>query len=105
MRASPAHTRLIGWFAIAAILLASLAPSMSHALGSSGGSLRAEVCTAQGSKWVDVGADSSTSSPAESAGFEHCPYCSLHVPVLGLPTSSAALCWVLGGQGKFPPAF
>ena len=24
MRASPAHTRLIGWFAIAAILLASL---------------------------------------------------------------------------------
>ena len=85
MRASRAHRLLTTWIAALAILLASLAPSMSHALGAVQPASWIEVCTTQGSKWVVPGKDGSERAPALAHVLEHCPYCSVHAPALGLP--------------------
>ncbi|MBX3607361.1 MAG: DUF2946 domain-containing protein [Piscinibacter sp.] len=67
--------------AMLALLLMSLAPAVSHALGGTW----TEVCTAQGSKWVRGEAKDAGDAPAALHGLEHCPLCSVHAPVLGLP--------------------
>lgn len=71
-----------------AILLASLAPALSHALASATGSTWIEICTTQGSKWIKAGEDGSERSPASAHVLDHCPYCSLHAPTLGLPPAT-----------------
>lgn len=80
-----AHRRLAAWIAALALLLAALAPSLSVAARLAGDGSWAEVCTAQGAKWVR----SDSSQPPDTKTtwhlFEHCPYCSIHVPALGLP--------------------
>lgn len=85
MRAVRAHRRLTSWIAALAILLASLAPALSHALASATGADWIEICTIQGSKWVQAGEDGSERAPASAHVLEHCPYCSLQTPTLGLP--------------------
>jgi Protein of unknown function (DUF2946) len=105
MRASRAHHRLTGWIAALAILLASLAPSLSHALGSAEGSSWIEICTSQGSKWVEAGDDNSAPAPTAGHVFEHCPFCSIQAPVLGLPPSPELVPLPIEGHGEFPPAF
>jgi hypothetical protein len=88
MRAVRAHRRLTSWIAALAILLASLAPALSHALASATGSTWIEICTTQGSKWIKAGEDGSEHSPASAHVLDHCPYCSLHAPTLGLPPAT-----------------
>lgn len=72
-----------------AILLASLAPSLSLALASATGATWFEVCTTQGSRWIQAGEDGSERAPASAHVLDHCPYCSLHAPTLGLPPASS----------------
>lgn len=69
-----------------AVLVASLAPVVSHALGKSGTASWVEVCTAQGSQWVQGDAPPA-GDPAPGAGhlLDHCPYCSLHPNAVGIP--------------------
>lgn len=88
MRAFRAHRRLTTWIAALAILLASLAPSLSHALASGSGANWIEICTTQGSKWIAAGEDGSERAPASAHVLKHCPYCSVHAPALGLPPSN-----------------
>jgi hypothetical protein len=88
MRALRTHRRLTSWIAALAILLASLAPALSHALASATGSNWVEICTTQGSKWIQAGEDGSERAPASGHALEHCPYCSLHAPALGLPPAT-----------------
>lgn len=86
MRVVRAHRRIISWIAVVAILLAALAPALSHALASATGAQWVEICTAQGSKWIQVGEDGSESgTPASAHVLDHCPHCTLHAPNLGLP--------------------
>lgn len=85
MRAVRAHRRLTSWIAALAILLASLAPALSHALASATGSNWIEICTTQGSRWIQAGQDGSERAPSSAHVLEHCPYCSLQAPTLGLP--------------------
>ena len=85
MRAIRAHRRLTSWIAALAILLASLAPALSHALASATGSNWTEICTTQGSKWIQAGEVGSERAPASAHVLEHCPYCSPQVPTFGLP--------------------
>ena len=68
-----------------AVLLASLAPTLSHGLASATGTGWIEVCTNQGARWIQAGDDGSQRAPASAHVLEHCPYCSLHAPDLGLP--------------------
>ena len=85
MRAFRVPVRLTGWIAVLAILLASLAPSLGHALASGTGSNWVEICSAQGSKWISAGEDGADHAPAAAHVLDHCPYCSLHAVSLGLP--------------------
>ena len=105
MRARCPHHRLTSWIAALAILLAALAPSLSQALGSANGSSWIEVCTSQGSKWIEQGADNGPAAPVTGHAFEHCPFCSLHAPTLGLPPSAQIAPLPIDGRAEFPPAF
>lgn len=96
---------MTSWIAALAILLASLAPSLGHALALANGTTWIEICTTQGSKWIPAGKDGSQQAPASAHVLEHCPYCSLHAPTLGLPpaTQLAPLPLALGQE--LPLAF
>ncbi len=73
--------------ALFAMLMAALAPTLSHAMRAGGSDAWVEVCTALGAKWVS--ADSPTqadeSEPASIGAMEHCPYCVLQAHASGLP--------------------
>ena len=98
---SLASRRLATWIAALAVLLAALAPAISHAMGSSW----VEVCTVQGSKWVPVddGGDAGQTDPAHA--LEHCPYCSLQLPALAVPPVTPQLPLVVAPTDEFPLAF
>jgi hypothetical protein len=79
---------LASWIAVLAILMAALAPAISHALGTQGVASWTEVCTAQGSKWVQGDSDAADGSvPAAEHALEHCPYCSIHSSTIGIPAA------------------
>jgi hypothetical protein len=84
--------RLTAWLATFAILLAALAPAVSHAMAAArGGASWVEICTATGPALVKV-ADEQV--PAKSGGashFDHCPFCSTHAGAAGLPPAASAL--------------
>jgi hypothetical protein len=105
MRSTRTHRRLTSWIAALAILLASLAPAVSHALASATDSNWVEICTPQGSKWIQAGEDGSEPAPASGHLLDHCPYCSLHAPALGLPPAMALAQLPLGLCHQVPVAF
>lgn len=88
-----------------AILLASLAPALSHALASASGSSWTEICTTQGSKWIKAGEDGSERAPASAHVLDHCPCCSLQAPTLGLPPAKHLARLPLGLSHEVPLAF
>ncbi|MEI2678917.1 MAG: DUF2946 domain-containing protein [Burkholderiaceae bacterium] len=78
--------RFACWMAVLAVLMAALAPAISHALGTTGATSWTEVCTAQGSRWVqEDGARGGDPAPGAQHAFEHCPYCSFHSHEVGIP--------------------
>lgn len=92
--------RFVSLIALAAVLFASLAPTISHALEMRKGTLWQEVCSAQGIKVipntliaVNNQASKENNSQPNKMGmhFEHCPYCFSHAGSVGLPASSTAL--------------
>ena len=105
MRARRTHRRLTSWIAAFAILLASLAPALSHAVASATGSSWIEVCTAQGSKWIQADDDGTERAPASGHVLDHCPYCSLHAPTVGLPPAAHAALLPSGLSHVVPLAY
>lgn len=82
--------RWSAWMAALALLVAALAPGVSQALGTAPSWL--EVCTASGSRWMSADADM-PEVPASGGeqGADLCPFCSLHLPLAGLPPAALAL--------------
>ncbi|NUZ07388.1 DUF2946 domain-containing protein [Piscinibacter koreensis] len=105
MRAFRVHARFTSWIAVLAMLLGSLAPSVTYALGSSMGASWIEICTTQGSKWIRAGDDGSERAPGSAHPFEHCPYCSLNTPALGMPPAAIAAHLPLRLAHEVPQAF
>lgn len=101
MRTRRAPRLLATWIAALAFLLAALAPTISHAVGSSW----VEICTAQGSKWVQADDGGDAGQPDAAHTLEHCPYCSLHVPTLGVPPTPEVLPSLLAPTDELPLAF
>lgn len=65
------------WLTTFVVWFATLAPTVSHALSRVGEARWVEVCTAQGSRWIDM-SDEDTRSPDALAGvLDHCPFCPL----------------------------
>jgi hypothetical protein len=98
---------LTSWMAVLAILMAALAPSISHALESKNGPSWVEICTSVGAKWVNAGGDAGDEAPSFPGAHpqEHCPYCSLHVNAIAIPAAPVAVFPVLLPAGDFPIAF
>lgn len=83
---------MAAWIACCALLLAALAPAISQALQGSAGPGWGEICSVAGSP-APAADDAAGNSGSERDGphaFEHCPYCSVHAPGLGLPPARAA---------------
>jgi len=104
--------RLTAWIAACAILMASLAPAVSHAMEMYGSGAQAsfagtwtQICTVHGNRFVQLDDNatiiagkrlppSPTSSPSPASKLmhlEHCPYCSLHADHPALPGAPAVL--------------
>ncbi len=79
---------LIAWVALAAILMAVMAPTLSHALPRHASTITVEICSASGLKLahVLVIGDGDPVSPHASA-FEHCPFCQNGPGALAIPSS------------------
>lgn len=88
------NRRLIAWIATFAILLAALAPSISHAVAAAKGekSLWVEICSIAGSKLVRVGDADGAKDPAapvqKPMSMEHCPFCFTHAGSTGILPSA-----------------
>lgn len=95
------YKKLTSWIAVFAVLMASFAPVVSHALAlkntssSSVGQTFEELCTSQGIKFIVLNKsfnnDFNKPVPANTSPalhLEHCAYCSLIADKAFLPTSN-----------------
>ena len=89
MRLRRVNRLLFSWMAALAVLMAALAPTVSHALAARNGGFSTQVCTPTGTKWVQVNSATSDQAPApgDLHTLEHCPYCSLHAQAIALPVA------------------
>jgi hypothetical protein len=93
------HTAWPTWIALLAIWALSLVPTVSQLLAAAApdGSVRAEICTPQGLRWVtlvavDELADGPAGTPADTlaaAHSDHCPLCRLQHDAPPLPLATA----------------
>jgi hypothetical protein len=80
--------RLTAWIAAFAILLAALAPSISHALAAkrNAGAPWNEICSVSDASKAGFG--KTAPAPADQLShLKHCPFCSMHGGTTGLPPS------------------
>lgn len=76
------------WFALLALLLATLAPSVAHALRHLHGEVMpwSQLCSASGGKRIVFEQPADGGSPFQQAhAFEHCASCALHHDVSAPP--------------------
>ena len=102
--------KIAAWIACFAILLASLAPSVSHALAlAKGGSYSwMEICSTAGAKFVKVTDNQNpTSFPIKktTTHFEHCPFCLTHAGLDGLPPTATFSLPVIPNSSQHPFLF
>jgi hypothetical protein len=102
--------RMTVWMAFCAILLASLAPSISHAVAAAKGIPNGwtEICTVSGAKLVKIGGDTPESklpAPVKASHLEHCPFCLNHAVSLGLPPGVDFVIPAMEGSHVLPPLF
>jgi Protein of unknown function (DUF2946) len=72
--------RCIRWTALVALLLATLAPSVAHALRHARGETMpwSQLCSATGSKRIVLEMPADGSPLAHGHAFDHCLFCALH---------------------------
>lgn len=86
MLPTKAARALTAWIAIAALLMAALAPSLSRAFAPAGAmALQADVCSVA----ADM-RDAEDGAPASRGAhpLEHCPYCTLHADGVAIPAAA-----------------
>ena len=75
-----------------AILLAALAPTVSHAMAAAkGGASWMEICTSAGPAMIQVADDQAPGVPADGnqgAHLEHCAFCLTHAGSFALPAAA-----------------
>jgi hypothetical protein len=102
-----AKRAMIWWIAILAVLMAALAPSISHAIGLTMPPSWAEICSTAGKKLVPIDGDDMAQSrtPGAMNHLEHCPYCSLHLDAVALPPVPPEVALPLVLAYEVPAAF
>jgi hypothetical protein len=77
--------------ALLVMLLAALAPTLSHAMRAAGGDVPVDVCSAVGAKWVTASqASAQDTAPATTPMPDDCPYCILQGHAAALPSAPVA---------------
>ncbi|THF60841.1 DUF2946 domain-containing protein [Pseudothauera rhizosphaerae] len=104
--------RPIAWIAAFAVMLAALAPTLTHALSwVSGAQVKwTEVCTVAGVKLVAVSDDGGDPAGSSDGGLnglqvDHCPYCHPHAGSFALPPADVPALRVPAGGEPLPPLF
>lgn len=110
MRMTKAKHGFAVWIACLAILMAALAPAISHAVAAAKGAPNdwMEICTITGSKMVMVDAEPAPQAPASSehsVHFEHCPFCLSHAGNLGLLPAIDFVLPLVSGDHVLPSLF
>lgn len=91
-----------------AILMAALAPSISHAIAAASNAPNTwvEICSVNGNKLVQIDNDRQSPDPVNhTTHFEHCPFCMMHAVSLGMPPSAEFKLPVLEGTHIIPSLF
>lgn len=104
MLPAPASRALTVWIAIAAFLMAALAPSLSYAFAHAAvAAVPADVCSVDSS----VRGDGETPPATRGAHpLEHCPYCTVHANGVAMPTDASGQTSLRGDLGDaLPVAF
>jgi len=84
------------WIAMLAVLFATLAPTVSHALAASTTGALSEMCSVDGP---------TKKAPSNTMhGMEHCPYCATQGGEPALPPALNGFA-VIGGHDFYPPLF
>lgn len=100
------HRRPLVWLALVAVLATALMPSMARAwVGAQAGPGQAgwvEVCTAQGTRWVQVGQDGEPGNALALADV--CDFCPLQAHLLPAPSPTACAC-LPAPLADVPPLF
>ena len=82
--------RFTAWLAMLALVLAALLPTLAQAaVAGSDRSDWMQICSASGMVWIQAEPDAAGTDSAPMVDMEmHCPWCTLHNPVAGLPPAS-----------------
>jgi hypothetical protein len=101
------HRRLVSLFAALVLLMGSVAPAISAMLVPQRAHGLLEICTVEGTVLVAAPDGFGDPEPARSAGhgFEHCPFCAPHAPILHAPPAASAVLHLQGLTEARPPAF
>jgi len=102
--------RFASWIACFAILMASLAPSISHAVAAAKNVPNAwmEICTVTGIKMVMLDAEQNSQIPApveKAMHLEHCAFCLNHAVSTGMPPSPDFVMPLVAGDHVLPSLF
>src|SRR5262249_16961811 len=88
------HLHRCTWIALVAMWALALAPTLSHALSFARGqqATLAEICTPQGTRFVDADGQSVPASGPGNRGvmaahLDPCPFCAVHAGAVGLPNA------------------
>ena len=75
MRRQATATRFV-WMAAAFVLVAAMLPSLGMVLReATSGRIMVEICSAHGSRFIELARADTPEAPARDAGSVHCPLC------------------------------
>lgn len=107
MRLTRVSRAFASWMAMVAILMAALAPTLSQAWAAQSGSPLLEICTANGTKWIQQsdGTTAPTQTPGEGPLSKHCPYCLSQAQAPAIPVSPLSMALLPTLPALLPTAF
>ena len=100
--------RVAARIALFAVLLATLAPTISHAVAAATGANDhwVQVCVGTGVKLVKLDSNGVPQTPAPTAShLEHCPFCLNHIGAVGILPAAIPELPILRATESFPTLF
>jgi len=105
MRISRRNRSLTLWLAVLALLLGTLAPTLSHAFVDRDASFWTEVCSVDGPRRILVDDNGEPAVPTAMSPLEHCPFCALQHTLPALPPTEPITLPEASAGADWPPLF
>lgn len=105
MRCSRRCRSLTLWLAGLAMLLGTLAPTLSHAMAERGDDVSAEICSAAGTQRIASQGETDAPAPMAMSVLDHCPFCALQHTLPALPQAEPAGVPEPAAVAAWPPLF